>query len=113
MTGTFVGDALVGGLIYDVVKLGVSGWGNIVRVALKSYLLTEEEIEILANGLEKSNLPEDATKKDIEMALRGNNRANEIVEKINNSNQIINYAPNQGRQYNAHTMTINEAEKKN
>lgn len=118
MTGTFIGDAIIGGLIYDALKLGITGWGNLVRVALKSYLLSEEEIGILTNGLEKANLSNDSTKEEIETALRGDNEAKRVVEKMINNGGNINtgtFTGMQGGSGNTYINgdQINGGEKKN
>lgn len=118
MIETFIGGAIVGGLIYDALKLGVSGWENLVRVALKDYFLSDQEIAILTNGLENASLSNSASKEEIESALRGDSEAKRVVEKITNNSGNINtgtFTGMQGGSGNTYINgdQINGGEKKN
>lgn len=79
-----ISGTIVGGLVYDVFKLGVQDYLTCVKVALKDYLLKEEDYILIADDFSKASEEDKLTKETMESYFINKARnTKKIVEKYN------------------------------
>ena len=77
----FISSSIIGGLIYDVVSLGATNYLSCVKVALKNYILSDEEQLLIAQDLSNATDKDKSTKENLE---------NYFETKAENTNKIVN-----------------------
>jgi hypothetical protein len=86
----FITASIAGGLIYDILKMGVSQYLTCVKVALKDYKLNEDECILIAEDLSKTTEEDRASKESLEnYFLNKAVNTKEIIEKYNKNISII------------------------
>lgn len=77
----FITGSLVGGLIYDIFKLGISDYVVCVKVALKDLILTEDEKLLISQDLSLTAEEDRSSKENLE---------NFFENKASNTKEIVN-----------------------
>jgi len=78
----FISGAIIGGLIYDYYTLGLSTSSDIVKVALKDYVLTDNEQLLITQDLEKATNEDKSSKENLEKYFETKaENTNNIVKK--------------------------------
>lgn len=81
----FITSAILGGIVYDSLKLGTYKFSGILRDKLKNYLFKTEELEAIENIVEANCFNQDTTLEEINTILSS---SDEIQKIINNKNTI-------------------------
>ncbi len=84
-----VSASIAGGLIYDIFKMGVTEYETCVKVALKDYVLTEEEHQLIAQDLEVTTENDFSSKENLEKFFETKApNTQKIVNKYQTQNNI-------------------------
>jgi hypothetical protein len=81
--------SIVGGLIYDIFKMGVMEYFTCVKVALKDYNLKDEDCILIVEDLNKTTEEDRASKENLENYF--SNKAintKKVIEKYNKNISI-------------------------
>lgn len=84
----FISGAIVGGLIYDIFKMGVEDYLVCVKIALKDYKLEETEYVLISDDLNKTSEDDMKSKENLEKYF--SNKAENTKNIIEKYNQRVN-----------------------
>ena len=96
----FVTASLVGGLIYDIFKGGITEYATCVNVALKDLLLTDAEKALIIQDFSTATEEDKSSKENLENFFenRAQNTRN-IVNKYKNQVNQIHYGIGDNKTY--------------
>lgn len=85
----FIASAILGGLLYDAAKSGLSSTFDIVKIGLKDLLLSEEEVSAISSVLEKEKINNHSTKQQFEEAIAKTDNIEDLLKSISSKNKTI------------------------
>ena len=85
----FITAAILGGLLYDTAKLSLSTTVDIVKVGLKSLILTDDEIIIISESLEANSINSGSSLQQYEEAINKIENIDELLKSISYKNETI------------------------
>lgn len=97
----FITGSLVGGLIYDIFKLGISDYVTCVNVALKDFILTEDEKLLISQDLSLTTEEDRCSKENLKNFFENKaSNTKEIVNKYKAQNNITHNGTGDIKVYN-------------
>lgn len=83
----FVTSSVLGGLLFEAIKLGFTSTVEIAKEGLKQLILSDEEMDAIVSALNNSNISETSTQKDIEEAIEKMDKKESVFQSINEKNK--------------------------
>lgn len=106
----FVTSAILGGLLYDFVKMGTLSLSEYMKTSIKGYLFSNEELELLSSIVDETKKEDSFSKEVLTVALDKHSEILPLLKKINDSSivvQINNIETNNGAVFADNNGTLN------
>lgn len=106
----FVTSAILGGILYDFVKIGTVSLSEYMKTSIKGYLFTNEELGLLSSIVDESKNANNFSKEVLAETIEKHSEILPLMKKMNDAKvvvQINNIETNNGAVFTDNYGTLN------
>lgn len=106
----FITSAILGGLLYDFVKVGATSLSEYMKTSIKGYLFSNEELGLLSSIVDETKSADNFSKEVLTEALDRHLEILPLLKKMNDTSIVIqnnNIETNNGAVFADNHGTLN------